>query len=243
MSNSLQPLWTLACCAPLFMRFFRQECWSRLPFPAPGILPNPGVEPGCPVLLAESVPAEPSGKPNIIVSWLQTMLGRTPVVPRSLAGIVMAGGMWLWWMKGQVFPMSTENTWNYLIETAKETSRSRKEDNQLLGWTNNEGQQGDVQVTAGPPNRWCWRPEAQTLVFLTLFGDLGLTALLWEWGRSASTYKSSCKQIVYCTLTHTLQRKVTNKHNKMLTCISWALAFWEILYKPFSTFSGFLHDP
>jgi len=83
----------------------------------------------------------------------------------------------------------------------------------------------------------------QTLVFLTLFGDLGLTALLWEWGRSASTYKSSCKQIVYCTLTHTLQRKVTNKHNKMLTCISWALAFWEILYKPFSTFSGFLHDP
>ena len=33
-----------------------------------------------------------------------------------------------------------------------------------------------------------------TLVFLTLFGDLRLTALLWEWGRSASTYKSSCKK-------------------------------------------------
>lgn len=194
MSNSLQPLWTLACCAPLFMRFFRQECWSPLPFPAPGILPDPGVEPGCPVLLADSFPAEPSGKPNIIVSWLQTMLGRTPVVPRSLAGIVMAGGMWLWWVKGQVFPMSTENTWNYLIETAKETSRSRKEDNPLLGWTNNEGQQGDVQVTAGPPNRWCWRPEAPDTGILTHFGDLRLTALLWEWGRSASTYKSSCKK-------------------------------------------------
>ena len=54
----------------------------------------------------------------------------------------------------------------------------------------------------------------QTLVFLTLFRDLGLTALLWEWGRSASTYKSSCKQIVYCTLTHTLQRKVTNKETQ-----------------------------
>ena len=170
MSNCLQPLWTLACCAPLFMRFFRQECWSPLPFPAPGILPDPGVEPGCPVLLADSFPAEPSGKPNIIVSWLQTMLGRTPVVPRSLAGIVMAGGMWLWWVKGQVFPMSTENTWNYLIETAKETSRSRKEDNPLLGWTNNEGQQSDVQVTAGPPNRWCWRPEAP---------DTGIPDTLW----------------------------------------------------------------
>ena len=38
-----------------------------------------------------------------------------------------------------------------------------------------------------------WRP-------LTPFGDLGLTPLLWEWSRSASTYKSSCKQIVYCIL-------------------------------------------
>ena len=68
MSNSLQLLWTLACCAPLFMRFFRQECWSGLPFPAPGILPDPGVEPGCPVLLADSFPAESLGKPNIIKS-------------------------------------------------------------------------------------------------------------------------------------------------------------------------------
>ena len=56
--------------------------------------------------------------------------------------------------------------------------------------------------------------RTQTLVLQTPFGDLGLTPLLWEWGRSASTYKSSCKQIVYCTLTHTLQRKVTNKETQ-----------------------------
>lgn len=85
----------------------------------------------------------------------------------------------------------------------------------------------------------------QTLVLLTLFGDLRLTPLLWEWGRSASTYKSSCKQIVYCTLTHTLQRKVTNKetqHN-VNSGFPWPIVFWKVFYKPFSTFSGFLHDP
>ena len=37
--------WTVACQAPLSMDFFRQECWSGLPFPSPGDLPNPGIEP------------------------------------------------------------------------------------------------------------------------------------------------------------------------------------------------------
>ena len=39
--------WTVACQAPLFMGFFRQEYWSRLPFPSLGIFPiqesNPGL--------------------------------------------------------------------------------------------------------------------------------------------------------------------------------------------------------
>ena len=35
--------------APLSMEFSRQEYWSD-PFPSPGDLPNPGIEPGCPVL-------------------------------------------------------------------------------------------------------------------------------------------------------------------------------------------------
>ena len=37
--------WTVACQAPLSMRFSRQEYWSRLPFPPPGCLPNPGSNP------------------------------------------------------------------------------------------------------------------------------------------------------------------------------------------------------
>ena len=37
--------WTVACQAPLFMGFSRQEYWSGLPFPPPGDLPNPGIHP------------------------------------------------------------------------------------------------------------------------------------------------------------------------------------------------------
>ena len=38
-------LWTVARQVPLSMRFSRQEYWSGLPYPPPGNLPNPGIEP------------------------------------------------------------------------------------------------------------------------------------------------------------------------------------------------------
>ena len=38
-------LWTIAHQSPLFMGFSRQEYWSGLPYPPPGDLPNPGIEP------------------------------------------------------------------------------------------------------------------------------------------------------------------------------------------------------
>ena len=38
-------LWTVAPQASLSMGFSRQECWSGLPFPSPGDLPDPGIEP------------------------------------------------------------------------------------------------------------------------------------------------------------------------------------------------------
>ena len=41
-------LWTEACQAPLPMEFSRQEYWNGFPFPPPGDLPNPGVEPMSP---------------------------------------------------------------------------------------------------------------------------------------------------------------------------------------------------
>ena len=37
--------WTVTYQAPLSMEFSRQEYWSGLPFPSPGDLPDPGIEP------------------------------------------------------------------------------------------------------------------------------------------------------------------------------------------------------
>ena len=46
------------------MEFSKPEYWSGQPFPSPGDLPNPGIEPRSPVLQADSSPAEPQGKPK-----------------------------------------------------------------------------------------------------------------------------------------------------------------------------------
>ena len=40
--------WTVAHQAPLSLGFSRQEYWSGLPFPSPGVLPDPGIEPASP---------------------------------------------------------------------------------------------------------------------------------------------------------------------------------------------------
>ena len=42
--------WTIACQAPLSMEFSRQACWSELPFPSSGDLPNSRTEPTSPAL-------------------------------------------------------------------------------------------------------------------------------------------------------------------------------------------------
>ena len=52
-------------CLRQSMEFSRPEYWSRKPFPSPGDLPNPGIDPRYPALQADSLPAEPQGKPKI----------------------------------------------------------------------------------------------------------------------------------------------------------------------------------
>ena len=51
--------WTVARQAPLSTEFSRQEYCSRLPFPSPGDLPHPGIEPRSPTMQADSLPSEP----------------------------------------------------------------------------------------------------------------------------------------------------------------------------------------
>ena len=55
--------WTVSRQVPLSMEFSRQEYLSGLPFPSPGDLPDPGIEPGSPALQADSLPFEPPGNP------------------------------------------------------------------------------------------------------------------------------------------------------------------------------------
>ena len=61
-------LWTVACQAPLSMRFPRQEYWSGWPFPSPGDLPDPGIKPKSPSLRKDSLSTEPLEKPQTYLS-------------------------------------------------------------------------------------------------------------------------------------------------------------------------------
>ena len=55
------------------MGFSRQEYWSGLPFPSPGDLPDPGIEPGSPTLEADSLTSELPGKPCITLVYMNSL--------------------------------------------------------------------------------------------------------------------------------------------------------------------------
>ena len=59
---------TVAHQAAVSMGFLRHGYWSGLPFPSPGDLPNPGIEPVCPALTGRFFPTEPPGKP-LLAAW------------------------------------------------------------------------------------------------------------------------------------------------------------------------------
>ena len=56
------------------MRFPRQEYQNGLPFPSPGDLPDPGIEPASPAWLAESLPLSQKKSPNIDIQNSNTLL-------------------------------------------------------------------------------------------------------------------------------------------------------------------------
>ena len=59
-SDSATP-WTVAHQALRSMGFSRQEYWSGVPFPSPGDLSGPGIQPRSSMLQAEALPSEPPG--------------------------------------------------------------------------------------------------------------------------------------------------------------------------------------
>ena len=79
---SLSPVWLSATSwivthhTPLSMGFSRQEYWGGLPFPPPGNLSGPGMEPRSPMLQADSLPPEPPGKHSCQLLLVKRRLAR-----------------------------------------------------------------------------------------------------------------------------------------------------------------------
>ena len=64
--------WTIPCQVPLSMGFLRQECWSGLPFPSPGDLPEQGIKsmsPVSPALVGRFFTTESPGKPFLCLGY------------------------------------------------------------------------------------------------------------------------------------------------------------------------------
>ena len=72
--------------------FSRQESWSGLPFPSPGDLPNPGIDPPSPALQADDLPSEPPGKTllKIKVKVAQSCLSLCDPMDYAVQGILQA---------------------------------------------------------------------------------------------------------------------------------------------------------
>ena len=90
--------WTAAHQAPLSVGFSRQECWSGLPFPSPWDLPDPGIEPRCPALqadtlLTEQLPYDPA-IPLLGIHTEETRIERDTCAPMFLAALFIIARTW-----------------------------------------------------------------------------------------------------------------------------------------------------
>ena len=61
--------WTVGCQAPLSRGFPRQEYWRGLPFPSPGHLPHPGIEPESLAMQADSLSLSHLGSLALSLFW------------------------------------------------------------------------------------------------------------------------------------------------------------------------------
>ena len=102
--------------APPSMEFSRQEYWSGLPFPSPGDLPNPGIEPGSAALRADALPSEPPGSGlNPINTWCVRACGRSNHIQLFATGSSVHGdspdkntGVGYHALLQQIFPTQAE---------------------------------------------------------------------------------------------------------------------------------------
>ena len=101
MSDSLRPPQTVAHQAPLTMGFSRQEYWHWWPFPSPGDLFHPGIEPGSPVLAGRFFPCK-CRRPSLIPGEDPMKMGFETVMLNSEqhdhAAACSREGLWRNWL-------------------------------------------------------------------------------------------------------------------------------------------------
>ena len=97
--------WNVAHQAPPSMEFSRQEYWSGLPFPPPGDLSDPAIEPGSPALQTDALLSEPPGKPwGLAVNVYKRRNGD------SFNSLTYKAYAW-WWRKGEGSFIQTQVWW------------------------------------------------------------------------------------------------------------------------------------
>ena len=69
------------------MKFSKQEYCSGLPFPSPGGLPNPGIDPRSPALHADSSLSEPPGKPHLKYKSVYVLIPKGCIFPWASSSI------------------------------------------------------------------------------------------------------------------------------------------------------------
>ena len=90
--------WKLLSCVQLFatpwtiqsMEFSRPKCWSELPFPSPGDLPNPGIKPMSPALQMDFLLLSHQGRNALkcimnMLKWIVSQCSRNDFVKGNLA--------------------------------------------------------------------------------------------------------------------------------------------------------------
>ena len=108
------------------MGFSKQEYWSGLPFPSPGDLPNPGIEPVSSASQADTLTSEPPGK--LVCYWDKLHILHKETEAQQLHNILMvtqSGTLWNqdlnpskftwgWWWWGRFLhgSSSKESTYN-----------------------------------------------------------------------------------------------------------------------------------
>ena len=202
--------WTVAYKAPLSMEFSRQEYWSGLPFPSPGNLPYPGIEPGSPALQADPLPSESPGKESWVPkNWCfwTVVLEKTLESPLDCKEIqpVHPKGNQSWVFIGRTDgEAETPVLWphnanNWLIWKDPDAGKDWRQEE--------KGTTEDEMVAAAGAACWIW-----TFIISLGFRDMLIfLSKLWELVMDREAW---------CALVHGLQRV---RHNWTTAELNWSI--------------------